>query len=154
VPARLAARFDRVDHHPDSGAWEILDYKTSAQGKSPDRIHLVRGEWADLQLPLYRLLAPHAGIPGLAAAADTEQVRVGYFNLPARTEDTGVRLAEWTAADHAAAIEKAREVVRGIRAGHFWPPVAEAARSFPEFDAICQTHAILDGDDEEDGEAA
>jgi len=154
VPARLAARFDRVDHHPDSGAWEILDYKTSAQGKSPDQIHVVRGEWVDLQLPLYQLLAPHAGIPALAAAAVTEQVRVGYFNLPARTEDTGVRLAEWTAADHAAAIEKARAVVRGIRAGRFWPPVAEAARSFPEFDAICQTHAILDGDDEEDGEAA
>jgi RecB family exonuclease len=148
---RLAARFDRVDHHPASGRWQILDYKTSATARTPEQIHFSRGEWVDLQLPLYKLLAPHAAIPGLAEA-DVNLVDVGFFNLPARTEETDVKIAGWTADDHAAALAKAHEVVRGIRAGRFWPPVPEAARSFPEFDAICQTHAILDGDEGDEGE--
>lgn len=150
---RLAARFDRVDHHPASGRWQILDYKTSATARTPEQIHVSGGEWVDLQLPLYKLLAPHAAIAGLAAA-DGDLVDVGFFNLPARTEETGVRIAGWTAADHAAALAKAGAVVRGIRAGRFWPPEPDAARSFPEYDAICQTHAILDGDDGEEGEGS
>ena len=92
-------------------------------------------------MPLYRHLLSE--VPGIG---DHALVDVGYFNVPARVEEIGIRIADWTADDYAGADEAARHVVRQVRAGIFWPPNNEAARSFPEFDAICQTHAILEDD--------
>ena len=142
TPTKLSARIDRIDHHPASGRWQVLDYKTSARGKTPEETHRRAGEWVDLQLPLYRHLLGE--VPGIG---DHNLVDVGYFNVPARVEEIGIRTAEWTAADYAAADETARKVVRQVRAGVFWPPNDAAARSFPEFDAICQTSAIVEDDD-------
>jgi ATP-dependent helicase/nuclease subunit B len=141
-PMKLSARIDRIDHHPESGRWQLLDYKTSARARTPERSHRDAHGWVDLQLPLYRHLL--AALPGIG---DHGLVDVGYFNLPARVEEIGIVTAEWTDADYAAADETARAVVRGVRAGVFWPPNDEAARSFPEFDAICQTAAIVDDDE-------
>jgi hypothetical protein len=141
MPVSLAARIDRIDHHPESGRWQVLDYKTSARGRLPAQSHRSRDRWTDLQLPLYRHLLSE--VPGIG---DHALVDVGYFNVPARVEEIGIRIADWTADDYAGADETARHVVRQVRAGIFWPPNNEAARSFPEFDAICQTHAILEDD--------
>ena len=141
MPVSLAARIDRIDHHPESGRWQVLDYKTSARGRLPAQSHRSRDRWTDLQLPLYRHLLSE--VPGIG---DHALVDVGYFNVPARVEEIGIRIADWTADDYAGADEAARHVVRQVRAGIFWPPNNEAARSFPEFDAICQTHAILEDD--------
>jgi len=149
----IVARIDRIDHHPATGRWEILDYKTSAQGRPPDRVHRKRGAWIDFQLPLYRHLAGATGIAALAAASP-EAIAVGFFNLPARAEHTAVVVADWTRAEHEAALAAAAEVIRGIRAGRYWPPNPDGAASFPEYDAICQTDAIVDdGDDDDDGGA-
>ena len=141
TPMRLSARIDRIDYHPESGRWQVLDYKTSTRGKTPEQSHRTAGEWVDLQLPLYRHLL--ADVPGIG---DHNLVDVGYFNVPARVEEIGIRTADWTAADYDAADATARDVVRKVRAGVFWPPSEGAERSFPEFDAICQTAAILDDD--------
>ncbi|MFM8284947.1 MAG: PD-(D/E)XK nuclease family protein [Planctomycetaceae bacterium] len=145
----LVARIDRIDHHPATDRWQILDYKTSSRARPPDQVHRKRGVWIDFQLPLYRHLAGAAGLAALAAAP-AGAIDVGFFNLPARPEDTDVSLAEWTDDDQSAALAAATEAIRGIRAGRYWPPNDAAAPSFPEFDAICQTHAIVDeGDDDE-----
>jgi RecB family exonuclease len=145
VPVTLAARIDRIDHHSETGRWQVLDYKTSARGRSPEESHRRAGAWVDLQLPLYRHLL--GGVPGIVDAA---VVDVGYFNVPARVEEIGIRMPTWSEADYAAADETAREVVRRVRAGIFWPANDTAARAFPEFDAICQTAAIIE--DEGEGE--
>ena len=161
-PLALSARIDRIDHHPKSDRWQVLDYKTSAKAKTPDKTHRKRDEWIDLQLPLYRhLLAEVPGFPcAKSAGSCLENVEVGYFNVPARVEEIGIRVATWTEGDYADADAAARWVVRQVRRGIFWPPSDGASKSFPEFDAICQTHAILedassqdatdDGESEED----
>jgi len=141
TPMRLSARIDRIDHHPETGRWQVLDYKTSTRGKTPEQSHRTAGEWVDLQLPLYRHLLGE--VPGIG---DHNLVDVGYFNVPARVEEIGIQTADWTSADYDAADAAAREVVRQVRAGAFWPPSEGAERSFPEFDAICQTAAIVEDD--------
>ena len=145
TPIKLSARIDRIDHHPETGRWQVLDYKTSARGRTPEESHRRAGEWVDLQLPLYRHLLGE--LPGIDAAA---VVDVGYFNVPARVEETGIRTPTWNEADYAAADETAREVVRRVRAGIFWPANDAATRAFPEFDAICQTAAIVEDEGEEE----
>ncbi|MFG0262030.1 MAG: PD-(D/E)XK nuclease family protein, partial [Novipirellula sp. JB048] len=74
----LRGRLDRIDHHPDTGRWAILDYKT--HGHPPAKKHLKRTEqglqWIDLQLPLYRMMIPYLGIQ-----APPSEVQLGYFNI-------------------------------------------------------------------------
>ncbi len=152
IPVTLSGKIDRIDHHPEDGRWEVLDYKTSARGKTPDRTHRDAHGWIDLQLPLYRhLLVEVEGMPELDLA-NPDRVGVGYFNVPARVEEIRIETASWTATEYDSADEAACEVVRAVREGRFWPPNDAAAGSFPEFDAICQTHTIRDEEDE--GESA
>lgn len=158
-PLALSARIDRIDHHPESDRWQVLDYKTSAKAKTPDQTHRKWDEWIDLQLPLYRhLLAEVPGFPcETRAESGQANVEVGYFNVPARLEEAGIRVATWNDGDYADADAAARWVVRQVRSGIFWPPIDAASKSFPEFDAICQTHAILEDassqDSTDDGES-
>ncbi len=152
IPVRLSGKIDRIDHHPEEDRWEVLDYKTSARGKTPDRTHRDSHGWIDLQLPLYRhLLVEVAGMPELDLAKP-DRVGVGYFNVPARVEEIRIETASWTVPEYDSADDAAREVVRAVREERFWPPNDDAAGSFPEFDAICQTHTIRDEEDE--GESA
>lgn len=150
LPVRLVGRIDRIDHHPGRDAWQLLDYKTSARGRSPEQTHRDRSGWIDLQLPLYRhLLAEVPGLPEPSGPAG-RRVGVGYFNVPARVEEIRVEDAPWTDEDYHSADEAAADVVRKIRSGIFWPPEDAAAGAFPEYDAICQTRAIRD---DEEGDA-
>ena len=70
--------------------------------------------WNDLQLPIYRLYAEHAG---MGAA------RVAYLNLPKATATTGIVF--WDDLD-AHTLDSARQCAEGIvdrvRNGIFWPP--------------------------------
>ena len=150
VPVALSGKIDRIDHHPDDGRWEVLDYKTSARGKTPERTHRDARGWIDLQLPLYRhLLVEVEGMPELDLA-NPLRVGVGYFNVAARVEEIRIETASWTMPEYDSADEAAREVVRAVREGRFWPRNDDAAGSFPEFDAICQTDTIRDDEDEGD----
>ncbi len=95
---------DRVDHHPGTGAWRVIDYKTGNKGANPESVH--HGEtsrsaglrqlpdyakfelngkeraWKDLQLPLYMLAWQHLH-PNSA-------VEAAYFNLPDSAKDSGL----------------------------------------------------------------
>jgi hypothetical protein len=70
------------------------------------------GEWRDLQLPLYTLLARELGLAG--------DPSLGYFKIGKDESEAGVALAPWSALDIESALEAAREVVRRIRRGEFF----------------------------------
>lgn len=132
----VVGKIDRIDRHEATGAWRVVDYKTSDTAKAPAAAHLAspkRGleypEWArvvvdgkervwtDLQLPLYL----HA-LPGLALGADA-RAGCGYFNLPKAIGDTG--LVTWdgyTPELQEAALRCAHGVLAAVRAEKFWPP--------------------------------
>ena len=115
----LVGRFDRIDHHVESGRYAILDYKT--HGHPPAKKHLERDRtgverWVDLQLPLYRRMVPFL-LPGL----DPSVVEVGYFNIGDHDKDTAINVAEFSAAQWAEADRVIDEVVRGVMARRFEP---------------------------------
>jgi ATP-dependent helicase/nuclease subunit B len=129
-PALLCGRVDRIDHHEVTGAWAVLDYKSSEKAEDPAKTHCHGDDWIDLQLPLYRHLVRELNVTG--------DVKLGYIQLPKDTTKTGFKLAEWTDDDLRRADETAREVVRRIRDGIFWPPAAQPPAFCDDFAAICQ----------------
>ena len=148
-PVTLSGKIDRIDHHAGEDRWEVLDYKTSKNAKTPDQTHRDPRGWIDLQLPLYRhLLVEVGGLPEIDLA-NPDRIGVGYFNVPARVEEIRIDSANWSAEEYESADDTARDVVRAVREGVFWPPNPDAAGTFPEFDSICQTHAIRDDEEEE-----
>jgi hypothetical protein len=134
----IRGRIDRIDRHEETGAWLIADYKTSESGESPHKVHNDKKrlpasgdlDWIDLQLPLYRFIGQHHGIAGV--------VTLGYIVLPRRAEDAGLLPAEWSDDHIAGALERAREVVRGVRARRF-EPNPDHTYVHDDFARICQT---------------
>ncbi|MSR22416.1 MAG: PD-(D/E)XK nuclease family protein [Gemmatimonadetes bacterium] len=125
-PIGLAGKVDRVDQNVETGVFCILDYKTGERVLTPDEVHR-RGRdaakvWVDLQLPLYRYLAPSllrdGGEPVVPTPA-LESLRVGYLSLPRDPALAGVAWAEWTPDELGQALERAREVVRFLRQNRF-----------------------------------
>lgn len=163
LPFFLRGRIDRVDRHPDRGRWLLLDYKTSRRARTPEEAHRKKSgrrkadpmEWVDLQLPLYRHLirgVVHEGAPLVPLPSD--EVELGYINLPSELGDTGIALAtEWSRTDLLEADELARDVVRFLRENRFeWEP--EMTRIGPDHDLApvvgLGAFRPLDEDDEED----
>ncbi len=112
-PVVVAGRIDRVDRHPQLG-WRLIDYKTGDRARTPESGHRDGEGWSDLQLPLYERLARANGLEGPASLA-----------LVAISKDSTSPIllaADWDEGDLAEATETAREVVRQVRRGVFWPP--------------------------------
>jgi hypothetical protein len=145
-PVGVRGTIDRIDRHPERG-WAVLDYKTADAGEDPTRTHVVGGgrgvageetQWRDLQLPLYRWLAPR--IPGLAiTGADEAQIAVGYILLPRETEAVGLALAEWDAATLDAGVATARRLVAELAAG----PVRHDRDARPRYREDARVAALL-----------
>ncbi len=116
-PFTIRGDIDRVDRHPDLG-WRIIDYKTQDRGDDPEETHRSGPksdrQWTDLQLPLYRELARGLGCGGV--------IELGYVSLPRDVGGVGWLPAGWSEAELDGAVERAREIVRQVRAGVFWPP--------------------------------
>ena len=106
-PLTIRGRIDRIDHHQRSDEWRVLDYKTSEKASNPKQTHHRKGDWVDLQLPLYRLLVDNLDIEGT--------IQLGYINLPGDLKQVGDSIADWTTDDLASADEKARQVATDIR---------------------------------------
>lgn len=145
-PMRITGCIDRIDRHEASKTWRIIDYKTGDSPITPFKAHhgsaKPKDEWIDLQLPLYRYLAAQAHIEG--------EIEVGYIALPKDAGKVEFLHADWSVEQLASAIDTARDVVRRIRAGEFWPPSAVDA-AFDDFATICQTLALSSDDDDEAG---
>lgn len=132
TPMRITGRIDRVDRHEVSGRIRVIDYKTGSAAKSPYATHhgtkalppLEEAEWLDLQLPLYVHFRPE------------KAVEAAYFVLPKDLKTEAVLVAEWSGDYIKAAVEKAREVIRGIRARQF--DVNRDATFQGDYKGICQ----------------
>ena len=127
---RLRGRIDRLDRNDNTGEWRVVDYKTSESGNKPEKTHRKRGEWVDLQLPLYR----HLVVPERIPAGET--IRFGYVALPKDVAGVGWLQADWSEEDLAEADSVAREVARAVCRQEFWPP-AVPAPLFDDFPRIC-----------------
>ena len=120
-PMLLRGKIDRIESREARGStrreWAILDYKTS----KPDAARAPRsGEWRDLQLPLYTLLAHE--IVGV------ERPALGIVVVGKDAGDTGIEIAGWDAAVIDDALDAARDVARKVRRGEFF----DLGRSFPD----------------------
>jgi hypothetical protein len=114
-PVRIVGRLDRLDRHPERG-YRLVDYKTAERPRSPERVHRdsKTGEWRDLQLPLYEWMLRQDGIEG--------DLELAFVNLAPNLRGDSLTSAKWTPAELEDAVEKARETVRAVRRGIFWPP--------------------------------
>ena len=149
---QVNGRIDRIDQHEETGAFRVLDYKTS--GTLPAEAHWAsavtdpeqypeycrfelprpRGNpslkrWTNLQLPLYRWWAE------LQPEFAGKEISVGYFLLPAEEEEIGVAL--WPQLDDAmmrSAMICANGVVAELRTG--WTGSARPKVTYEDFGEI------------------
>jgi hypothetical protein len=161
-PMYLRGRIDRIDRLRGSGDVVILDYKTGESVKTPEKSHQSGADWTDLQLPLYRHLAPGiprlhkaAGISPAARAIDWERIEppLGYIVIPKNEKQVAAKIAEWTLDDLLAADQTAADVVRQVRLGKYWPPADPPPSGFDELASICQdgiltSRPVADEEDE------
>ena len=134
TPMILHGRIDRIDWNEESGEHLVFDYKTSDSAKTPEATHRKKGQWIDLQLPLYKYLTMAMGIEG--------PIQLGYIVLPKDTAKTGPLLAEWSDDDLSSAIGVAEDVVRSVRAQSFWPPASPPPDFSEQFAAICRDNQL------------
>lgn len=134
-PMQLTGRIDRIDINTETGERIVFDYKTSDTSKRPEDAHQRRGDWVDLQLPLYRHLVRALGIEG--------PIRLGYITLSKDTSRIDYCLARWTADDLDQADQRAWEIVRAVRGEQFWPPTDPPPDFSEEFAAICQDRVFV-----------
>ncbi|TVP43501.1 MAG: PD-(D/E)XK nuclease family protein [Gemmatimonadales bacterium] len=156
-PILLRGRIDRVDRHPGTGTWQLLDLKSSEKAQDPDAVHR-RGRgsarrWVDLQLPLYRLLAPglrdeRTGEPLLPPGAPVE---TGYILLPG--SEACIALADWTGSELEEAEETAAEVVRMLRANRFaWNPASTSIGGDDPLGPLVGRGVLQDDDEDTPGD--
>jgi hypothetical protein len=132
-------RVDRIDYHEQQHTLRILDYKSSDARKTPEQTHRETTDeskvWCDLQVPLYRKLAP-----ACATLADVKyrgaRIEVGYFCLPPQLDKCGVEMAQCCDDDYAAADASAQRVIEKVHRQIFWPP-AEVPRFDDGLGALC-----------------
>jgi len=139
----VSATIDRVDVHDDLGV-RLIDYKTGEAGEEPRTTHgpTREGEWLDLQLPMYH----HLYCRFVDGAIASDRVELAYITLPKKPEDVDLIVAGWSRDELESAMQCAREVVMGIRAGKFEPRDVRPERD--PFAIICQTTSFASGEDE------
>jgi RecB family exonuclease len=139
-PFVLRGRIDRIDYHEETGRLCVLDYKTADAGEQPEKVHRRAGQWIDLQMPLYRHFVGKANLAVKVRAGAA--IDLGYVLLPRDLNGVGLALATWTKEELDEADEKAREIIRHIRAERFWPPICPPPLFSEDFAAICQDHRM------------
>jgi ATP-dependent helicase/DNAse subunit B len=130
-------RPDRMDWNEKQKRWRIVDVKTSSVPKTPDRAHCeADGTWGDLQMPLYRELAPLV-LGESIKGWDPEKCDLVYFQLPKDGEKAGVsKPMDGDLVKRA--LEKAKDVAADILDGK-WEDVGEldAEQTSETFMALC-----------------
>ena len=135
----LSGKIDRIEKNTLTGAWRVLDYKTSADGPAkkhfgprhskewlPDaELEIGDSEkpkkkrWANLQLPLYRKILDHWHGDEIG----DNPISTGYFLLTADPAETAVLEFEELNDDvMESAMTCARTIAGLVHKGVFWPP--------------------------------
>jgi len=130
---QLVGRIDRLDLHPERG-FRALDYKTGQKAESATKAHRKgrrltsgarsgewKGDWIDLQLPLYRTLL--ASLPSTVFGARVEVApdQLGYITLAPHDEGSGISTLDCRAHELDEAIARAEQIVGQILDGDFTP---------------------------------
>ena len=107
----VKGRIDRVDWHPETGAWRIVDYKSSQKATPPLKTHLSEKlGWKDFQLPLYselvRSLLPRLN---LDLISQSQPPALHYFQIPHQEEDCGLSQC-FPAEQVDSCLDRAREI--------------------------------------------
>ena len=76
------------------------------------------------------------------AGADFDNVLMGYILLPKNLDDVGFHMADWSPELLATADDTARDVIRQLREGVFWPPTERPPQYSEDFAAICQDNVF------------
>ncbi len=137
TPFELRGRIDRIDVHEAEGRWAIWDYKSSDTPKKPANTHCKKDVWVDLQLPLYRYLAASVDSDVKSVLEIDGRIQLGYIQLPKSVDGVKFEPAEWALADLASADDRARGVIRDIRAELFTPPTEPPPDYSEELAGIC-----------------
>ena len=128
-------RPDRMDWNEKQKRWRVVDVKTSSEPKNPDRAHCeAGGTWCDLQMPLYRELAPKVLKEGVW---DPEKCDLVYFHLPKDGEKAAVsKPMDGDLVQRA--LDKAKEVAADILDGK-WKDIGELdpEQTSETFMALC-----------------
>ncbi len=132
---QVHGKIDRIDRHRGDHTWAILDYKTGEQRRAPSEVHFAKGQWVDLQLPLYRLLAEPHGVTG--------DVQLGYISIPRDNDRLECLLADWSEEELREAEAVARSTASRILNREFWQVLDRPPISPSEFGPICQD-GVLD----------
>ncbi|MEZ6092822.1 MAG: PD-(D/E)XK nuclease family protein [Pirellulaceae bacterium] len=138
----IVGKIDRVDRN-EEGKIAVWDYKTSEKGYSAAKAHVDSdGNWIDLQLPLYRHMIqsrfPEYGL---------NDVGLGYVLMPNNTRDIQFDPTDWSDQQLFDADQTVTNIIRSIRACHYWPP-AEPPDYSEDWAAICQDHVFEKWSDE------
>lgn len=152
TPIRVRGRIDRIDYHAASGAWAVFDYKTGERGEGPDAVHRTKGQWQDLQLPLYRFMLPYvAGEDGqrVFTGGPAATVRLGYILLCGDPAQVRFEVADWTDDDLAGALEAAGDAVRTLRTNRFTFPGLESGWYDDDIAALLGRGRLVPEEDEE-----
>ncbi|MBM3991964.1 MAG: hypothetical protein FJ298_13280 [Planctomycetes bacterium] len=110
---RVRGIIDRVDFNDRTGKWRICDYKTGDKVEEPAKVHFKADRFRDLQLPLYFWLYEPRHRSALA------NVQLGYISVSKQDSTELFRQYLLSDAHLELALQCAREVVAGIRAGKF-----------------------------------
>ena len=132
----LRGRIDRIDFNENLNQWAILDYKTGDHETHPEKKHRdSKGNWLDLQLPLYRTIARQRGL-------EPEPFKLGYIALPKDVSLIDAYFAEWTDEELDEAEKVASEIVGKVLDEQFWPMTEPSHPYRRDFSAICQDHVL------------
>ncbi len=130
---KIKARIDRLDFHPASGKWMIIDYKTPETSLLPKAAYTRDGDWLDVQLPLYELLVRRE----LETSAE---IGLSYLNLSASSTDHAV--ASWDSVILEQGVETAREIAYYVRTNVFLPP-SERTKYSNDVDILLEERSHL-----------
>ncbi len=146
--AELGGRIDRIDFNEQTRQWRIIDYKTGDDPATPDKATWKDGAFKDLQLPLYRVLAPDA-FPEMRGAVPI----VGYVHIPAAPAIPSFVALELPPSQDNAALDEAKRIVGCIRRREFGSP-DEIKRRDSEYARLLRIVCFspADGDDDASSE--
>lgn len=130
----LSGRVDRIDFNKFTNSWRVLDYKTSEKADKPEVTHFKKGEWVDLQLPLYRLL--------VRCLETGDPVQLGYVHLPGNLSQVGVSIANWSEVELQTAEEAAQRIAADILDLKIDRVEAGQENRATEFARVCQDSVI------------